>query len=258
MFNISSIFGGGQQPAAAPQPGAQQQAGTTPGNIPPGTGTNNNPPLGTTPAPIEGQNPEGAENKNPLDAFSDLWKNEPNTSGQPAEQNMFNVDPQKLMEAAGKVDFTKVIKPEHLQAIGAGGEGAVQAFGAALNAVAQTVYAQSALATTKIVEQAVNKTNEKFQSDLPGLLKKHNVSDTLRTENPAFSHPAVQPLISALESQMTQKYPNATAKEINDMAKQYLEASFGQLIPAKEAEQTPAKKGAAKDVDWEAFLTPSL
>lgn len=116
-----------------------------------------------------------------------------------------NVDPQKLMEAARKTDFSKAISSNQLEAIAGGGQEAVAAFASAMNSVAQTVYANSALATTKIVEQALMKAQQQYDAKIPGLIKRQTVSDTLRTENPMFSNPAVQPLISALEAQLAVK-----------------------------------------------------
>ena len=81
------------------------------------------------------------------DAFADLWKP---VEGQTPEQLFPNIDPAKLMEAAKKTDFAKVITDEQRQAIIAGGQDAVAAFTGAMNSVAQAVYANSALATTRL------------------------------------------------------------------------------------------------------------
>ena len=88
--------------------------------------------------------------------------------------------------------------------------------------------------------------------ELPQHIKRQTVTDALRSENPIFSNPAVAPIISALEAQMTVKYPNATAPEITAMAKQYVEALGSSF--AKKPE--PKLSGDGKDkgeIDWSTF-----
>lgn len=251
MSMFSNLVGGNQN--AAPAPGNQAPA-PTPGNIPattPNTGAANanTAPNGTVPATGDQITPSPAT---PLDQFGDLWKT-PEASGDGKPSGIFGeVDPKKFMEAAGKIDFTKVVTPEQLQSISAGGEDAMKSFAAALNAVAQTTYAQSAYASTKIVEQAMARAKDSFLSELPQHIKQQTVKENLRNENPVFSNPAVQPIISALEAQLTVKFPNASAGEITTMAKTYVEA-LGTSFSPKPVAETP-KPGTRTETDWSTFL----
>lgn len=255
MSMFSNLMGGNNPaPAAAAPTGAQSQP-STPGNIPataPNTGvaSPNAAPNGTLPGNQDG-NPAPAAT--PFDQFADLWKNPEQNGDQPPAGVFGNIDPKKFMEAAGKIDFSKVVTPEQLQAISTGGEGAMGAFAAALNAVAQSTYAQSAFAATKITEQALAKAKDSFLADLPQHIKKQTVSESLKAENPVFSNPAVQPIISALEAQLTVKYPQASAGEITQMAKQYVEA-LGTSFAPKPAAPATANNGAKEDTDWSSFF----
>lgn len=234
-----------QQPAAnAGQPGNLPDQ-PLPTNAPQGT-AGNIAPAGTT-------DPASNSSQSPLDAFKGLWEtaDTDNKNDQPIG---FNVDPQKLMEAASKVDFTKVIKPEDMAAITAGGEGAAQAFMRAMNSVTQNSYAQSALATSKIVEAALAQAQEKFEAKIPAYIKKQNLSNSLREENPALSHPAAAPILTALENQLTVKYPNATGAEIKKMATDYL-TSFATAATPKKPEESNGSTGGKNEVDWSTFLT---
>ena len=249
MSMFSNMFSG---PAAPAAPAAPTTAPTTPGNIPAnaqatGTATPNAAPNGVLPG-NENANPQPAT---PLDQFSELWKTpESNVAAQPT--GVFgNIDPKQFMEAAGKIDFTKVVNPDQLTAITQGGEGAMQAFANAMNAVAQQTYAQSAYASTRIVEQAVARMRDNVLAELPSHIKKQTVSDNLRAENPVFSNPAVQPVISALEAQLTVKYPNASATEITQMAKNYVEALGTSFSPKPVADTKPK----ANETDWSSFLS---
>lgn len=249
-MGIMDFFTGANQGQNQQPQQPQQNQQPQPGNIPQNSPTNS-PADGNTAA--NGLVPPGADKsapQSPLDQFNDLWKNEPST-GETAAPGVFgDVNPQKFMDAASKVDFSKAITPEQLQAISAGGEGAMHAFASALNTVSQHVYAQSAFASTKIVEQAMARAKEGFLSELPQHIKKQTVSDSLRAENPVFSNPAVQPIISALEAQLTVKFPNASAPEITQMAKQYVEALGTSFAP--KPQETP-QKGRA-ETDWNSFL----
>jgi hypothetical protein len=187
----------------------------------------------------------------PLDQFSKMWETPKVPEGEEAPTSMFaNLDPAKLREAAGTVDFTKALTPELLARINAGGPEAQAAVLEAMNKTAQATYAQSALATTKIVEQAVAKAEESFAKKVPGLLKSQNLSESLIKENPALSHAAAQPIIKAIEKQLAVTYPNATTDELTKHAKDYL-AGFAEIAAGKPpVVETPQVKPAE---DWSRF-----
>jgi len=254
MFNgLFNAQQGTPAPATTGQGQGQATGAPTPGNLPTAAPTTGATATGT--APNGTQPTAGIEPPAPFDTFKDLWKNEvpdPNAPAKPS--GVFgDIDPKKFMEAAGKIDFGKAVTTEQLQAISGGGDAAVQAFAAAMNNVAQGVYAQSAFATTKIVEQAIAKSKDSWMAELPSHIKKQTVTDSLRQENPVFSNPAVQPIIAALESQLTLKHPNATAPEITALAKQYVEA-FGTAVAPKP--QTTQSTTNQKDgTDWEKFFS---
>lgn len=187
----------------------------------------------------------------PLDAFSGLWDTDPK-SGVPTDQSLFgSLDPQKVFEAAKNANFAGSITPETLQAIAAGGDGAIAALQAAINSSTQAVFAQSTLATTKLIQQAIDKTNAANLANLPGLVKQHSAADSLQSENPALSNPAAAPIVSALQAQLAIKHPTATASQLKTMATDYL-SNFAEVVkptkPAAKAEPAPG------EIDWSTFL----
>lgn len=244
MSIFDKLFG-----SATPAPQQPQQQVPQPGNVNPNAAT---PDAANTTVPAGTVDASKQEPASPLDQYKELWQPAPTN---PADnQPLLSVDPAKLAEAARKTDFAKLIQPELMAQIQQGGEGAAKAFAAAMNQVAQGVYAQSAFATSKIVEQAVQKAQEKFESSIPDHVKKLQVSDSLRQSNPVFNHPAASPILGALEHQMTKKFPNASSSEITSMAQQYLE-NFAQMVqaPAEAAKVAAAKKNS-KDTDWSQFI----
>lgn len=244
LSNFTNMFGTGATHAApAPTTAAGQ-----PGNIPTPTApttvaTPNTAPNGAIPN-NEVTNPTTPTN--PLDKFKDLW--EAPKDQKPPEQ-LFNIDNAKLMEAAGRVDFSKAVTPEIMAAIAAGGEGGVKASMEAMSKMAQLTYAQSALATTQIVEQAIKKTQDQFQAKLPDIIKNYQISDNLKTDNPAFNHPAAQPIIQALQSNLSIKHPNATTQEIKQLVNEYF-TSFSQAI----TKPITAESKTSNEMDWTKFL----
>jgi hypothetical protein len=249
MSIFEKIFGSTQQQPAQQQPAPQQQA--QPGNLNQQPAQTPQQSAKTDANGVVPPAPAGAP-ESPMDQFKELWQ--PSDTDAKGPQPLINVDPKQIAEAARKTDFSKMISAEQLAAISKGGEEAGAAFMQAMNSVAQGVYAQSAFATSKIVEQAVAKARDQFNADIPAHVKKLQVSDTLRNENPVFNHPAASPILGAVEAQMTAKYPNASASEITSMAKQYLE-NFANAInaPKQKAEAEKAAKGS-KETDWTNFL----
>jgi len=259
MNMFSSVFGGGQAPAQAPanQPAAgTQSAPPNPGQIPqnaPNSGASNSVTAPNGTLPVTGDQMPGNPASTPFDQYADLWKNDPVDPNSPKPNGVFGeLDPKKFMEVAGKIDFSKAITPDQLQKISAGGDEAMNAFASALNAVAQSTYAQAAYASTKITEQALNRARENFTAELPSHIKRHQVSDNLRRDNPMFSNPAVAPLVDAMEARFTMKYPNATPTEITQMAQSYIGSLGSVFSPQKPADgNQPAGKN---EPDWEKYF----
>lgn len=237
---------------STPAPVAAPGNTSVPGNQTPGTLANDTTaPNGVVPA----QNTPPAQPPAPaapLDQFKDVWSNP--TTPETTPQGLFqNLDPAKLLESARQVDFAKVIKPEQLQAISQGGEAAVKAFAESLNSVAQTVYGQSALATTKIVEQAINKNSESYDKKMQEMVKKFSVNEGLQTSNPILNNPAVQPLVGALTEQLTRKNPNATSAEIQSQVQDYFKQLGTVFAPAPAP--VPNSQKARADEDWSKFFS---
>lgn len=187
----------------------------------------------------------------PLDDFSKLWETAPTDPNAPPAGVFGDIDPKKVFDAAKGANFAATVSQETLQAIAAGGEGAVKALQDALNSTTQAVFAQSTLATTKMVEQAINKTMAKYESELPGLVARHAASDSLRNKNPALSNPAAAPIIAAVQAQLAIKHPGATASQLTEMAESYL-SNFAEVV--KPAAAPTQKDEAAGGTDWSKFL----
>jgi len=256
LFKTSGIVNG-QQSGGQQQTGNMnsQQSASTGGTGNPGNLPEKSPPGAPTPdsnnptAPAE-KKVDGNDPKSLLDNYKELFTIDPNKK--PDEPLSFNASPDQLMEAASKVDFTRFVTPEDAQAIAAGGEDAVKAFLQSINKVAQGVYANSAFATSKILEHALQQQQDRFQKQLPGLVRDSAVADNLRTQNELFSHPAVSPIVDNVRKSLADKYPTATAHEIGKLTADFFTALGGSMAPQSDSNTTnPNKKS---EQDWLEFL----
>ena len=259
-MDIMQLFRGTPATPAAPAPttpvagnNGQPLQGTQGG---PGTNTD---PNGVVPAGSTAPNPgnpgtSSGEPASPLDAFKDIWKNDPTQTPAGPAGVFGNVDPAKLMESAKKVNFSNAVSQEQMQAIAAGGESAVKAFAEAMNSVAQTVYAQSALATTKIVDQALVRAQESYDARIPTMVRKLSANEGLAANSPHLSNPALAPMVEALTEQFTRKNPNATSFEIQAQVNDYFSALGTVLAPKQEQAAPKPGNRAAQETDWDAFM----
>lgn len=163
--------------------------------------------------------------ESPMDKFKDAFKIDPNQAGK--DEPLFNLDPAKFQENVSKLDFTKSLKPEDLQAISKGGDEAVQAFARVLNKVGQESFAAAAQFSAKLTESGVHHSRESLMKDLPSHIRRQSAANELFQNNPALRNPAAQPLIEAMQANFEKKFPNASTSEINQMVGEYFSGLSG-------------------------------
>jgi hypothetical protein len=250
---MNSIFG--------PKP---QNTVPVPGQTPPqntqiqtvSNNPNNNPaPPGTQLSSTTDGNgvvPAGSDQTpaSPLVEFKDLWQPTPADPNAPKNPPQ-GVSPEKLMEAASKVDFSKVLDQESLAKIAAGGQEAVIALSTLLNKTAQQVYGQSMVVTSRIVDQAVQEATARFAASVPSLVRNQSVNENLFAKNPALQDPAVAPVVQAIQSQLAEKYPKATSLELVAMAERILSGAAEKFAPQKPSDPKP---NGRTEEDWSAYL----
>lgn len=238
MSIMEKIFGARANQAPATQPNASNNPAQ-------------NPPIQSQATPQTAPNgviPKQEEAPSPLQKFEKVW--EPTPVDPNAAKPGAPVDPQKIMEAAGKVDFTKVLSQEDLAKVQAGGADAIVALSNLLQKTAQTVYGQATYATTQIVEQAVAKAQEDFAAKVPGLVQSKSSKDLLLQSNKELTNPAVAPIVDMIQNQLVQKFPNASPTEIAEMAKEMMKGAAAVFNPAPAPD--PAK-AAPKGEDWSTY-----
>jgi hypothetical protein len=182
-------------------------------------------PVAQAPEPAPVQQP--TQQQDPLDT---LWDTTPNSN---AASNAldFNIDPVKLAEIAGKLDYSQVITPELRQQLAAGGDDAVAATVDIINQVQRLGYQQNAMATTKLIEAAVRSTEASLDDRISKRLKLAGLDESLSESHPALSDPKFAPVVGAIKQQIVTKFPNASKADIQKMTVSYLENMSASLNP---------------------------
>jgi hypothetical protein len=199
---------------------------------------------------------KGEPAQTPLAKFDKLW--EPTPASKDDKNQSEELTPEKLLEAASKVDFTKVLDAGMLAKIQAGGEEAVQALVQALQKTSQQSYGQSIVVANELVRRATSEAEQRFSAQIPNLVKQHTLKDRMADEDPRLTSPAVAPLLQAVQSQLSEKYPQASATEIQKMAKEYLSDVAG--LWGKQSKEPPgtAPKGSksteSQEFNWDEWL----
>jgi hypothetical protein len=252
MSILAKIFG--NAPAVQSQPAPQ--APVLPGNLPaqnanPASATNPTAPASVVAATGNTPNNGAATPEAPqgLDQFKDMWNLTDAEKPKVPESAFAGVTPQAIQEVAGKMDFTKVVTPELMSKISAGGEEAAAAMITAIQLVSQQSFAQSSEAAMRLSERAAAQERQNLLAELPNLIKQQTVSNNLRTSNPIFEHPAAAPMLKSLQDQLQLKNPTATPEQIQSKAQEFLLSFATAANPQKQQTQTTANKGTDFS-DW--------
>jgi len=184
----------------------------------------------------------------PLADYTKLWDTVPNTAS-PATPVALNQD--SVAAVVAKTDFSTAVTQDQLAAISAGGEGSIQAFSQAMNAVAQQVMVQSTMVNNKLTEKAIEQAINAKAAEMPNLMRQQSSAAHLKDSDPLFSNPAVQPVIQAAHSQLLAKFPTASPAEITQMTQDYVIAMGKAFTPQAAMPKDPN----AGDFDWDSFLT---
>lgn len=245
MSMLSQLFGGArtQVAPAQPQPGQGQQ---------PNQHVQGNQTIPTGQEPAANPNKQTEQTVSPTDKFKELWS----TPATPTnEAPNFKLNPEQLGKVTGTMDFTKNISREDLGKIAQGGEGAIEALGNVLNNFGREVFSASAQFSSHMTESGYQSASKVIDSGLPSAIKKQLTEQHLYQANPKLKDPALQPLIGALQSQFTTKFPNASPSEIQDLVSEYMTTVVGGAFAKEDAAAVAAQKKQAATPDFSSFLS---
>lgn len=194
------------------------------------------------------------EEKPPVVDYSKLWEADPNQKGpaDPAEF-AFNIDPAKLGQTFGTLDFTSAVTAETLQKIKGGGDDAVAATLAAMNAIAQKATQTAVMAATKVTENGIRSSGQKMKDYIPSVVRENQVSSALREDNPLMKDPQYAPIVEAVTMQMARQFPQATPAEVKEHTKKYFDNMVGNIAQSSGRQLIDAPKPPSQlsiQTDW--------
>lgn len=213
---------------------------------------NNNTVPGNTNTP-----PADNSNASPLANYAELWqpvKADPNNP-QPDRAVKLAMDPEKLREAVGKVDFTKAIKPEDLAAAAKGDSGAMAAI---INQASQAGMAHMLAASANIVESALAKQAAIFENTiLPEAVAKAGDKTAVAGKLDIAKNPVFAPLVETVSNQIRLKNPQATDAEVADHAHRIFSELGKELTGGSNTTNTGSNSSAkpqGKEMDWVEYM----
>lgn len=234
------------------RPNAQQPQQQGQPSTPASPHVENNPtvPNNTNTPPAPAPSPENPQGQSPTDGFKDLWKMEPNQQGQAPN---FKLNPEHLQQTAGKLDFTKAVNRDDLQKIAGGGDEAIGALMNVLNTFGQAVFSTNAQFSSHLTEAGYKAASESIDRGLPNLVKKQFAQSDLFTKNSKLRDPALQPLVLAIQSQISDRHPNASPAEVNAMVEQYFNSTVATAFKKEDDKESQGSKASLPD-DFSSFL----
>lgn len=238
---IFDIFRSAPTQQQQPQPGPENQH------------IQNNPTVPTSQnSPDQKPTPENPNPESPVANFAELWKMEPTQQNQAPN---FRIDPQQLSKVTSSMNFAKSVSRDDLAKVAQGGEEAVGAMVNILNQVGRDIFGMGAQFSSHMTEQGYNTAQTALNTGIPNLVKKQVIQNELFQANPKLKEPALQPLVMAIQSQITQKYPNATPQEINGMVDQYFTEVVGKSFAKEAPADQSGKPNMGAGFDFSSFLS---
>lgn len=260
MSNVSNpnpnptVNNPGGNTGAKPLPKVTDQNNNTlnPGNANANAGNtnepNNDPNANADPAKGQGSQ---------LDNFKDLFTIPTDATGKPIVHTdplagpLLSVNPEKLREAASKMNFTAGISPELLVKAMSGND--PQAFMEAINTAAQGAFLQAMQVNAGVVENAFSKHTTRMEAALPDRIRNVQIGQAVPT-HPALSHPAAAPMVAALKMQIAANNPTLSPDRVASMAENYVIAMASDINAENTRQDTVKANAADKSVDWMALL----
>lgn len=192
-----------------------------------------------------------------LDTFKTLWQTPTTADGKPAplpqdplRQPIFNLDPNKVVESTGKLDFLAGVPQDKIQsALG----GDVSAFAEVLNSAVRQAVAGVTISNGQVLNQALLENNSRLTSTLPTQIKKVQLMEE-DGSNPIFEHEAVQPLVNSLKQMAFARNPNASPADIKKEISGYLTGLATALTETSPTKVQQRQQQARSEQDWSTFL----
>lgn len=250
-FSLANMFRPAQQVTPAPQQGQQPSQQMPPQQ--PGSSMQNGSMEPPQPGSSSQQQTSSPQADSPLDAWKDVWHTDPNAQAptDPWSEPILPSDPNKIREAASKMDMLSNIQPELVQKVMAGND--PQSLIELINRVGQNTLAMAATLSSASVERAGTVIRDRTKQTLPDEFREYQLNN-LPVNDAVLEHPGAQGLLKMTRQQLRMKNPNWSAQQINDEAVRYLKDFAGSVSKSSEPAQQRRDNTGTPEQDWESFL----
>lgn len=202
----------------------------------------------------------------PLTDFSGLWENDLEDPKNPKPEKspvVPQIDPAKLTEMVGKIDFTKNITPEQSTAIIAGGEAGFAAMKEILNGAVRQAFLTSFQTQHKMLSTSLDNARSSFLDEVPSHVKNVMIENSLTSSNAIMKNPAYAPLVEMTRQRFQDKYKKATPAQIETAVNKYFDDMTAESTKAKtektgEIDNRGKLAKGSPDADWETWLGEEL
>lgn len=199
----------------------------------------------------------------PLENYKDIWQTPANPNSSPSTLiPAMTVDAAKMLEGARSIDFTKGMDQDLLTKAASGD---ASALAQVINTAMQNGYAQGATASVAITKQALTEQANIFATKYaPDMLRRSDISSHVAETIPLSQDPAFAPVVTALTTQLTNKFPTASTAEISshvenylqDFSKRIVESKGGRISSAEDIATASGGPGGLRrgEQDWSKFF----
>lgn len=187
----------------------------------------------------------------PLAEFGDLFKVDEAKEGETDAPFTWSYDKETLAATVGNMSFVDPTQmAEVSQALGVQNPEALSNF---MNQFGRTLYMQSLLVNSKMSEQAVNLSEQRFASKVPDHIRRTMVSNEVTNQDTNSSNPALQPIINMVSAQISQKNPHFTPEQVAEHTRNYM-SGVAQVYAPKP--KTSPNNPANTPADFSGFFGP--
>jgi hypothetical protein len=222
----------------------------------------------------DNDNPTNKTNKTVVDGddpsanLASLWDDPPDDPANPKKPEPTTylpaLDPKKLNDILGKLDFTRSVKKETWDKVKAGGDDAIVALGEILNGSLRQALAVGFNASSRLVETGLSSAKDRFTGSISDHVKDVMIGSNLSESNPFVSDPAFAPVVDSVRQRLQNKYPKATPKQIEQATNKYFDNMYETGAKARQSKQTQTEDNSQKlrkgdaGADFEAWLNDEI
>lgn len=238
---VSAVTGGNR-----PTPGAVDNT-TIPGNA----NVNSDGSVKAIPAAATGD-------ESPLVNYKDLFVNDPAKPdvGIPNPMPSFSLDPTKISATAAAIDFTKDISSEEVKAMYPHME--ESAARKVLNKIGAKSFETNFTVGAQTMEGAMARQTKDFtEKTIPEVIRRQQAAQ-LSEDQPLKNDPATSAVFNLLETQFSNKYPQASPAQIAKHTQDYFSGMMSAAAKGQGKQMVDIPKPRQEAVDWDDFIQEDM